>query len=146
RPAVPGAADLRVLHLDLPAARIDNRKETFVDPFVTVRFAPIADSAGKAYYVWVGPGVRNRDDVVALWRITSDSRVPPWRVVSAFVNEAPGGPHRGIVRLALILLLGGLVFSSGWFLSQMVAAAASASGGPNERSMRWHRHGTDGIQ
>jgi hypothetical protein len=146
RPAVPGAADVRVLHLDLPASKIDNRKGTFADPFITVRFAPIADSAGKTYYVWVEPGIRNRDDVVALWSIKSYSRVPAWRVISAFVNEAPGGAHRGLVRLALILLLGGLVFSSGWFLSRMVAASTSMPGGLNERLMRWHRRETDGIQ
>lgn len=146
RPAVPGAEDVRTLHLDLPASAIGSRKETFGDPFVTVRFAPVADSAGKTYYVWVEPGIRNRDDVVALWSLKSYSRVPAWRVVSAFVNEAPGGALRGIVRLALILLLGGLVFSSGWFLSQMVAASAGASGEPGERRMRWRRQETDGIQ
>jgi hypothetical protein len=146
RPAVPGAADVRVLHLDLPAAKINNVKGSFAEPFVTIRFAPITDSAGKSYYVWVEPGIRNRDDVVALWSIKSYSRVRAWRVVSAFVSGAPGGAHREFVRLALILLLGGLVFFSGWFLSEMVAAAAPAAGGPNEWVKRWHRQETDGIQ
>lgn len=146
RPAVPGAADVRVLHLDLPASRIDNRKGYFADPFITLRFAPIADSAGKTYYVWVEPGIRNRDQVVALWSIKSYSRVPAWRVISAFVDEAPGGAHRGLVRLALILLYAALVISSGWLLSQMVAASTPVPSGLNERLMQWHHRGTDGIQ
>jgi hypothetical protein len=146
RPAVPGAGDVRTLHLDLPASKIDNRKPAFADPFVTVRFPPIGDSAGQIYYVWVDPGIRNRDDIVALWSIKSYSRVPAWRAVSAFVNEAPRGAHRGSVRLALILLLFGLIISSGWFLSQLVAASTTIPGGLSTRMMRWHRHEADGIQ
>jgi hypothetical protein len=146
RPAVPGAADVRTVRLDLPAARIPATKETFADPFITVRFRALADSAGRTYYVWVEPGIRNRDEVVALWSIKSYSRVPAWQVVSAFVDGAPGGPARGTARVALILLVGGLVFSSGWFLSRVVSASLSAPDELNERLMWWHRHETDGIQ
>jgi hypothetical protein len=67
-------------------------------------------------------------------------------VVSAFVNGAPGGMAGDSVRLALILLLGGLVFSSGWFLSRLVAASLSVPAALTEGLMRWHRHETDGIQ
>ena len=146
RPAVPGAADVRTVRLDLPGSRIPAAKGTFADPFVTVRFPALADSAGRTYYVWVEPGIRNRDEVVALWSIKSYSRVPAWQVVSAFVDGAPGGRARGTARVALILLLAGLVFSSGWFLSRVVAASLSAPDELNERLMRWHRHETDGIQ
>jgi hypothetical protein len=62
------------------------------------------------------------------------------------VNEAPGGAGREVVRLALILLLGGLVFSTGWFLSRIVAAAFPVPGDLIEGLMRWHRRETDGIQ
>lgn len=146
RPIAPGAADVRTIQLDLPASRIPAGKGTFENPFVTVRFPEIDNSAGQTYYVWVEPGIRNRDEVVALWSIKSYSRVPARQVVSAFVNEAPGGSARGIVRVALILLIGGLVFSTGWFLSRVVAAAIPVSGELNERLMRWHRRETDGIQ
>jgi hypothetical protein len=146
RPNLPGAADARTIRLDLPASRIPAKKGTFEDPFVTVRFPEIDNSAGQTYYVWVEPGIRNRDDVVALWSIKSYSRVPAWQVVSAFVNEAPGGSGREVVRLALILLLGGLVFSTGWFLSRIAAAALSVPGELNEGLKRWHRRETDGIQ
>jgi hypothetical protein len=146
RPITPGAADVRTIHLNLPASRISADKSTFKDPFVTVRFPEIDNSAGQTYYVWVESGIRNRDEVVALWSIKSYSRVPAWQVVSAFVNEAPGGSGREVVRLALILLLGGLVFSTGWFLSRIVAASFPVPGELNERLMRWHRRETDGIQ
>jgi hypothetical protein len=146
RPNVPGAADVRTIRLDLPASRISDQKGTFEDPFLTVRFPEIDNSAGQTYYVWVEPGIRNRDEVVALWSIKSYSRVPARQVVWAFVNEAPGGAGREVVRLALILLLGGLVFSTGWFLSRIVAAAFPVPGDLIEGLMRWHRRETDGIQ
>ncbi|MEA2525551.1 MAG: hypothetical protein QOF73_2778 [Thermomicrobiales bacterium] len=146
RPAVPGAADIRTLRFSLPYARISHQKSTFGDPFLTVRFPAIADSAGRTYYVWVEPGIRNRDQVVALWSIKSYSHVRAWSVVAAFVDEAPKGRMGGAVRVALFLLLGALVISSGWCLSRLVAASMSAYGEPDQGMMRWHRHETDGIQ
>jgi hypothetical protein len=124
RPAVPGAEDVRTIQLDLPAERIYHRKRAFADPFITIAFPPIADSAGKTYYVYVEDGIRNRDDVLALWSIKSYSRQSAWRVLSSFVDEAPHGPARAVVRLALILLMIALVFSAAWLLSALVWATA----------------------
>jgi hypothetical protein len=126
RPAVPGAEDVRTIDLDLPAARIYHQKKPFADPFITIEFPPIADSAGQTYYVYVEDGIRNRDDVLALWSIKSYSRQSAWSVLAAFFDEAPHGPAKAVVRVALILLMIGLVFSAAWLLSALVWASLRA--------------------
>ena len=123
RPAEPGAADVRVVPVSLPGDRIRHDKATFADPFVTVRFAPIADSAGRPYYVWVEAGPRNRDDVVTLWSIKSYSRVTGRAVLAAYLADPPGDASSAVVRAVLVSLLLGLVGAFGWLMAALTGAA-----------------------
>ena len=146
RPIAPGAAEIRTVNLSLPASEIPPDKGTLSDPFLTIRFPAIKQSAGQTYYVWIEPGIRNRDDVIALWSIKSYSRVPAWRVVAAFVQDAPGGQLAAVMRMALILLLSALVFSLGWCLVRIATVSQMALRDLNGDLIQWHRHETDGIQ
>lgn len=111
RPAVSGAEDVRTIRLNKMADEIFHQKQTFDNPFTTLRFPPILDSVGQTYYVWVERGPRNRDDVIAVWSIKSYSHVPGRAVLSAFMREPPGGNAAWIVQGAIGLAL--LVFIAG---------------------------------
>lgn len=125
RPDEPGAADLRRIHLGLDADDIWHVKPAFDDPFTTVRFAPIADSAGRHYYVWVEPGVRNRDHVLNLWSIKSYSRATGRDVIAAVLDDPPGNRDPDLTRLALVVLFVGTVAAFGALAAALVAAVTA---------------------
>lgn len=80
--------DARTLHLDVDGSTVFHRKGAFANPFTTVRFDPIPDSAGRTYYVWIERGPRNQEDVITLWSIKSYSRMDTAGVVAAMVRRA----------------------------------------------------------
>ena len=122
-PDRPGAPDVRTLALSVSGREIRHDKLTFADPFVTLRFPPIEHSAGQRYHVWVEPGPRNRDDVVALWSIKSYSRATGADVLAAFLRNPPGGAERPLVRGMLVGLLLALVVAFGWLMAAVTALA-----------------------
>ena len=81
RPAEPGAADVRSIPLSATTQKIWYQKEAFANPFLTIRFPPIADSAGRRFYVWVEAGPRNRDAIWTLWSIKSYSKTSGYTVL-----------------------------------------------------------------
>lgn len=87
RPALPGAGDVRTIHMDVRGAEVFNTKAALEDPFMTINFEPIANSAGQTYYVWVERGPRNQDQVITVWSIKSYSSVPFRTVVSSMVSR-----------------------------------------------------------
>lgn len=87
RPAHPGAPDIRTIHLGIDGSKVMSRKGAFANPFVTVRFDPIHDSAGRTYYIWVERGPRNQNDVITVWSIKSYSRVSAASVMSAMLHR-----------------------------------------------------------
>ncbi len=127
RPDEPGASDVRTVTIGHAAERIWHVKSTFSAPFVTVRFPPISDSAGRRYYVWVEPGPRNRNDVVALWSIKSYSRATGRVALGALLADPPGDwaarSLRGGIAATLVLLVA--VF--GWLMAAVVALAFPAT-------------------
>lgn len=133
RPAsveAPEAPDARTVSLALDVEEIWHRKEAFADPFVTVTFPAIKESAGRRYFVWVEAGPRNRDDVWTLWSVKTFSTVRPVEVLAAFV-DAPSAPIRVGGGVVLILLIAGTVGSAVW----LMAAAATVDGaGLNRRT------------
>ena len=91
QPTTPAAGGpLRTVRLGLDQDRIAPEKGAFADPFVSVRFDPIEDSAGKAYYVWVDTGASNDDAVLTVWSVKSYSRVPGRAALAAFLADPPG--------------------------------------------------------
>jgi hypothetical protein len=124
RPDVAGAADVRTIPLGISPSRIPDQKATFDDPFVTIRFDPIADSAGKRYYVWIETGPRNREDILALWSIKSYSRVEGRDVIEAMLAEAPGQAAPALTRVALIVLMLLLVGTVGWLVAVLALPSA----------------------
>lgn len=127
RPDRPGAADARTLTLSVPGAEIAHDKPAFADPFVTLRFPPIADSAGQRYYVWVDRGPRNRDDVLALWSIKSYSRTTGAHVLAAFLRPPSGGGRGSLATAGLVGLLLGLVVAFGWLMAALTDLARRRS-------------------
>ena len=123
RPASAEGSDVRTRSLRLTADAIWHQKQAFVDPYVTVRFPPIPESAGQRFYVWVEAGPRNRDDIWTLWSIKTFSEARPVDVVAALI-DAPPKPIRSGGRLVLILLMAGTTGSAVWLM-----AAIAASGG-----------------
>jgi hypothetical protein len=117
RPAEPGVADLRTIPLSVSTERIWYQKEAFENPFVTVRFPPIKESAGRRFYVWVEGGPRNRDAIWTLWSIKSYSKVSGYRVLSAWLDAPPEPLGEGPGRLALILLIVGSVLAAAWLVA-----------------------------
>jgi hypothetical protein len=105
RPAVPGAAEVRVIPLSVTSAEVFNRKRAFDNPFITIQFPPIRDSAGQTYYVWVDRGPRNRDDIIALWSIKSYSRTSGRAVLTAFLSGVAEGRGAWIIRSGIIAAL-----------------------------------------
>ena len=123
RPAGVEGGDVRTRTLSLDAAAIWHRKEAFADPYLTVRFPPIEESAGRRFYVWVEAGPRNRDDIWTLWSIKTFSEVRVVEVLAALVDTPPA-PIRTGGRVVLILLIAGTAGSAVW-----LTAALAASGG-----------------
>jgi hypothetical protein len=105
RPAVTGATEVRTLPLSVTSAEVFNRKRAFDNPFITVHFPAIQDSAGQTYYVWVDRGPRNRDDVIALWSIKSYSRAPGRAVLTAFLSRVAEGRGAWVIRSGIIAAL-----------------------------------------
>jgi hypothetical protein len=122
----PGAADVRTVAIAVPGERIRHNKPAFGNPFVTVRFPPIADSAGKRYYVWVEPGPRNRDDILALWSLKTYSAVSGREVLAAFLADPPGARAPGLVRAGLLAVLLGFAAAVGWLVGALVGLATAA--------------------
>jgi hypothetical protein len=105
RPAVAGAAEVRTIPLSVTSAQVFNRKRAFDNPFITVHFPSIQESAGQTYYVWVERGPRNRDDVIALWSIKSYSRESGRAVIAAFLNGVADGRGAWIIQAGLVVAL-----------------------------------------
>ena len=141
RPDQAGAPDVRTIALSLPGERIRHDKAPFADPFVTLRFPPIADSVGRRYYVWVEAGPRNRDDVLALWSIKSYSRVTGREVLAAYLADPPGDAAPDLVRAIIVSLLLGLVASFGWLVGALTSLAVPPT--PDRLTLpandRWQR-------
>ncbi len=131
RPAGPDAPDIRSVSLDLDRDQIWHEKSAFSNPYVTVRFPAIADSAGQRYYVWVEAGPRNRDDVWTLWRIKSYSTVPAWQVVRAWIESAPPPlgkwPGAAAIIVFLVATAGCLVWLFAALLQQIPVSRSSRS-------------------
>lgn len=125
RPDTPGAADIVTIPLDVKGEQIPDTKQTFANPFVTLRFPPISDSAGKHFYVWIEPGIRNRDNVVALWSIKSYSRVTGHDVIRAFLDHLATKRVDNLLRAAMIVLLAAFVLAFGWLMAATTALAVS---------------------
>ncbi|HEV2108306.1 MAG TPA: hypothetical protein VGR16_08595 [Thermomicrobiales bacterium] len=136
RPVQEGAEPIRTVHINRPFDAIRVEKGALANPFTTVRFEPIADSEGKAYYVWVELGPRNDDAVVALWSVKSYSRVRGAEVLAALAEGLPGGANLP-ARLALggamlvfvvaagvlIVILGREAWINGWSSRRAAARA-----------------------
>ncbi len=122
-PAVAGAQDVRVLHVQFPAEKIFHQKGAFSDPFVQLDFDPIGDSEGQTYYVWVERGPRNLDDVINVWSIKSYSRERGAAVIAAFLRNPPGQGAAWFMRFLLGIALVGFLFTVGWLVSAMTKAA-----------------------
>ncbi|HEY8448586.1 MAG TPA: hypothetical protein VIL01_15900 [Thermomicrobiales bacterium] len=146
RPADPGAEDLRVIPLRVASERVFHRKAAFENPFITVRFPAIEDSAGKSFYVWVERGPRNRDAVIALWSIKSYSRLDGLTALRAFVRGEV--KDSGVPGLALILLLVAIVLVAGWTTGALLGVGTRWQSGqrPTWRHNRWQGQESDGIQ
>jgi hypothetical protein len=123
RPAIAGANDVRVLHMQFPADKIFHQKGAFGDPFVQLDFDPIRDSEGQTYYVWVERGPRNLDDVINVWSIKSYSRERGATVIAAFLRNPPGKGAAWFMRVLLGIALVGFLFTVGWLVSAMTKAA-----------------------
>jgi hypothetical protein len=146
RPDQPGAADVRTIALSVPGERIRHDKATFVDPFLTLRFPPIADSVGHRYYVWVEPGPRNGDDVVTLWSVKSYSRARGSTVLAAFLRFGWGTSTPVAIRAALLGLLMALLAGFGWLMAAVTTVALEASQQARSPGRRpWPTRKTGGI-
>ena len=127
RPTGAESEEARSVSLSLDTAAIWHQKEAFADPYVTVRFPPMEESAGQRFYVWVEAGPRNRDDIWTLWSIKSFSRVRAGDVLAALI-DAPPEPIQAGGGVVLILLIVGTVGSTVW-----LTAVLAASSGARER-------------
>lgn len=123
RPDRPGAVDARTIPLPIDGAAIRHDKPIFSDPFVTVRFPPIADSAGQRYYVWVERGPRNRDQVLALWSVKSYSRGTGGDVLAAFLRPPTGTGRAAAASVFLAGLLVAVVVAFGWLVAALIGEA-----------------------
>jgi hypothetical protein len=120
RPAGPDSPDLRTISLRLGPDKVWHEKGAFSNPYYTVRFPSIADSAGQRYYVWVEAGPRNRDDVWTLWRIKSYSTVPAWQVVRAWIESAPPPLGKWPGAVAIVLLMVATVGCLAWLFAALL--------------------------
>ena len=130
RAAGEDEADLRTLSLELDRDEVWHEKGAFSNPYFTVRFRAIADSAGERYYVWVESGPRNRDDIWTLWRMKSYSTVPAWKVVSAWIESAPPPLGKWPGGAAIVLLLVATAGCLAWLFAAILQQV------PDSRSSR----------
>lgn len=128
RPETDKAEPVRVVRIARSYDNIAVDKAALADPFTTVRFDPIEESKGQAYYVSIDRGPRNEDDIVALWSVKSYSRLTGTAALTALVVGVPGDlPHwltwtilSGFMLLfvlalgALMLALGGWAWREAW--------------------------------
>jgi len=116
RPAGPDQPDIRTIALRLPRSDVWHAKGAFANPYVTIDFPEIADSAGSRYYVWVESGPRNRDDIWTLWRIKSYSSVPAWDVAKAWIASPPEPLGRWPGGVFLVALMAGAFAALAWLV------------------------------
>ena len=139
--------DIRTIRFSVRGRDVFHRKGAFANPFLTVRFDPIAESTGETYYVWLERGPRNRDDVITVWSIKSYSRVNTSDVVSAMLHRANAawdmGAMRGTMAVVACLLFAGAALTLAALISGGTAAPIRADGG---KGLRWREHSPDGIQ
>lgn len=81
--------DIRRVAFTVDGRDITASKSAFSDIITRVSFDPVADSAGKSYYVLVEKGPRNVEDIVTLWGIQTFSSVLPLDVVDAAMHDYP---------------------------------------------------------
>ncbi len=126
-PGRPNAAPIRRIPLGVKGDDVDYRKPAFADPFTTVRFPPVADSAGRRYYVWVERGPATQDDIVTLWSIKSYSRVDGRTVLAALIDNPPGM----LSRVGAWVLLGGALVgfaaATAWLVGVTTALTIAAA-------------------
>jgi hypothetical protein len=127
RPAVPDAADVRTVALSISTETIWHAKPQLGNDFITVRFPPIADSAGQRFYVWVEAGPRNRDSIWTLWSIKSYSRATGYTVLRAWLDAPPEPLGDGPGRVALVLLLVVLAVATAWLVAALTGLTLGAS-------------------
>ncbi|CAA9563709.1 MAG: hypothetical protein AVDCRST_MAG73-3959 [uncultured Thermomicrobiales bacterium] len=125
RPDRRGAAAIRTIPLSVRGADIRHNKDPLQDPFLTVRFPPIPDSAGKRYSVLVQTGPRNRDDIITLWSMKSYSAVSGRAVVGAILDDPPGDVAPTVLRLVLGALLAGFAAAVGWLTAGLLSLIAA---------------------
>src|SRR5262249_3363148 len=134
------------LHLSVDSDDIWFRKGTWQNPFLSLRFDPIQDSAGKTYYVWVERGPSDANDVLALWSMKSYSKVPAIDVVRAFMRESSFGRHGASATAAgWALLLAALIAISATAVALFRSAAEATFHRGLEEQVWWQRLGSDGI-
>jgi len=121
RPDRRGAAAIRTIPLSVRGTDIRHNKDPLQDPFLTVRFPPIPDSAGKRYSILVQTGPRNRDDIITLWSMKTYSAVPGRAVVGALLDDPPGDVAPNALRVVLGALLVGFAGAVGWLTAGLVA-------------------------
>ena len=130
RPAGPDEPDIRTVALQLDRDEVWHEKGAFSNPYLTVRFPAITDSAGQRYYVWVEGGPRNRDDVWTLWRMKSYSTVPAWQVVRAWIESAPPPLGKWPGGAAIVFLLVATAGCLAWLFAALLQQI------PDSRSSR----------
>ncbi|HEV2527767.1 MAG TPA: hypothetical protein VGT61_04850 [Thermomicrobiales bacterium] len=97
---------VRSVAISVDVAQIPASKPPFHDVLTDVRFDPIPDSAGVAYYVDVERGPRNADDVVALWGVQAYSSLTAADVMEdAIASYDLGYPSRTTALLLVVLTL-----------------------------------------
>jgi len=116
-------ADLRTIPFRLSSSEIWHNKAAFDNPFHTVRFPPIVNSAGRDYYVWVERGPGNRDDVLAVWSIKSYSSGTGRDALMAFLNNPPGDRAERVAQLAIWLAISAFVVTFAMLMASLVALA-----------------------
>ena len=127
RPVVAGAGDVRTVPISVTSEEIWHRKPDLANPFTTVRFEPLQDSAGTQYDISVSLGPRNRDDVFALWSVKTYSRSSGREVLAAMLDALPGGTAPGAIRASLIVLLVGFAVGAAWLVGAVVGLAVGDS-------------------
>ena len=121
----PAPGPSRTVRLGLDHEDIAAEKGAFADPFVSVRFDPIEESSGRAYYVWVDSGASNDDAVLTVWSVKSYSRVAGYTVLAAFLADPPGDVPGWAGRIIFGTAIAGFALAS----AAVAAALAGARGG-----------------
>jgi hypothetical protein len=147
RPAHPDAQDVRTIRLGIDGKQVFNAKDAFANPFVTVRFDPIADSADQTYYIWVERGPRNQDDVITVWSIKSYSRVSSRTVMSAIFRRV--GPSWRLNWMSTLLAAASVAIAVGFALGMAALVFVGSSAQLpviSSSTIRWQEHSADDIQ